>query len=68
MTQPVPPPPGQPYYARYWHPRYLFVLFAVVCFGIAVAIGATWISEPGKVTDVLVFIAGGGFFFALAHA
>jgi di/tricarboxylate transporter len=65
MAQPV--PPGQPVYARYISVRYLFILFAVVCFGIAVAIGADWITEPGKVSDVLVFLALGGLFFSAAH-
>lgn len=59
------PAPGRP--VRYMNYSFWLVLFSVVCFAIAGIVGMDWVTEKGKVADVLVFISAGGFFFALAH-
>jgi hypothetical protein len=60
--------PNRPYYytaGTSW--RFWFMVFSVVCFVIALVVGTGWVTESGKIADVLVFIAWGSAFFAAAH-
>jgi len=67
MAQPVQPVAGPVYYRTFISWRFWFTLFGVACFIIALVVGVDWVSEPGKTSDVLVFIAWGSAFFAAAH-
>ena len=62
------PQPGRPVYLVYATSRtFWFSVFAVICFFIALVVGADWVTESGKTADVLVFLSLGSVFFAAAH-
>jgi hypothetical protein len=65
--QPQPVPERPVYYTMAASWRFWSTLFAVVCFVIALVVGVDWVSESGKTSDVLVFLAWGSAFFAAAH-
>jgi hypothetical protein len=63
-----PQPQARPIYYTYATSRtFWFSVFAVICYIIALVVGADWVTESGKLSDVLVFLSLGSAFFAAAH-
>jgi hypothetical protein len=67
MAQPQPQPPVRTVYTTVVNPRSWLIVLAVVCYIIALVVGTGWVSESGKLADVLVFLSLGSALFAAGH-